>query len=84
MNEEEIRALLVAGVSDCEIELQTQGNKISLVLVSEQFSGLNRVRRQQLVYKLLDQKISSGEIHAVTMRCLTPAERNNVLYVTGD
>jgi acid stress-induced BolA-like protein IbaG/YrbA len=79
MNEEEIRALLVAGVSDCEIELQTQGNKISLVLVSEQFSGLNRVRRQQLVYKLLDQKISSGEIHAVTMRCLTPAERNNVL-----
>lgn len=79
MNEEEIRALLVAGVSDCEIELQTQGNKISLVLVSEHFSGLNRVRRQQLVYKLLDQKISSGEIHAVTMRCLTPAERNNVL-----
>ena len=79
MNEEEIRALLVAGVSDCEIELQTQGNKISLVLVSEQFSGLNRVRRQQLVYKLLDRKISSGEIHAVTMRCLTPAERNNVL-----
>ncbi len=78
MNEAEIRALLVAGLSGCEIELQAEGNKVSLVLVSEQFSGLNRVKRQQLVYKLLDQKISSGEIHAVTMRCLTPAERNNV------
>jgi len=65
-------------LSGCEIELQAEGNKVSLVLVSEQFSGLNRVKRQQLVYKLLDQKISSGEIHAVTMRCLTPAERNNV------
>ncbi len=78
MNEVEIRALLVAGLSGSEIELQAEGNKVSLVLVSEQFSGLNRVKRQQLVYKLLDQKISSGEIHAVTMRCLTPAERNNV------
>ena len=78
MNEAEIRALLVAGLSGCEIELQAEGNKVSLMLVSEQFSGLNRVKRQQLVYKLLDQKISSGEIHAVTMRCLTPAERNNV------
>ena len=77
MNELEIRALLVAGLSGSEIELQAEGNKVSLVLVSEQFSGLNRVKRQQLVYKLLDQKISSGEIHAVTMRCLTPAERNN-------
>ena len=76
MNEVEIRALLVAGLSGSEIELQAEGNKVSLVLVSEQFSGLNRVKRQQLVYKLLDQKISSGEIHAVTMRCLTPAERN--------
>ena len=78
MNEAEIRALLVAGLSGSEIELQAEGNKVSLVLVSEQFSGLNRVKRQQLVYRLLDQKISSGEIHAVTMRCLTPAERNNV------
>jgi acid stress-induced BolA-like protein IbaG/YrbA len=78
MNEKEIRALLIAGLRDSEIELQAEGNKISLVLVTEQFSGLSRVKRQQLVYKLLDQKISSGEIHAVTMRCLTPAERNNV------
>jgi len=79
MNEEEIRGLLFAGLSAAEIELQAEGNKVSLMLVSEQFSGLNRVKRQQLVYKLLDQKISSGEIHAVTMRCLTPAERNNVV-----
>jgi acid stress-induced BolA-like protein IbaG/YrbA len=78
MNQKEIRTLLIAGLRDSEIELQAEGNKISLVLVTEQFSGLSRVKRQQLVYKLLDQKISSGEIHAVTMRCLTPAERNNV------
>jgi acid stress-induced BolA-like protein IbaG/YrbA len=77
MNEDELRATLSAGLSADEIQMQAQGNKITLVLVSETFDGLSRVKRQQLVYKLLDEKISSGEIHAVSMRCLTPIERNN-------
>ncbi|MFT4631668.1 MAG: acid stress-induced BolA-like protein IbaG/YrbA [Candidatus Pseudothioglobus sp.] len=77
MNEEELRATLSAGLGADEIQMQAQGNKVTLVLVSETFDGLSRVKRQQLVYKLLDEKISSGEIHAVSMRCLTPIERNN-------
>lgn len=77
MNENELRATLSAGLGATEIQIQAQGNKVTLVLVSEAFEGLNRVKRQQLVYKLLDGKISSGEIHAVSMRCLTPIERNN-------
>jgi acid stress-induced BolA-like protein IbaG/YrbA len=77
MDEDELRATLSAGLGASEIQMQAQGNKVSLVLVSEAFEGLNRVKRQQLVYKLLDEKIGSGEIHAVSMRCLTPIERNN-------
>jgi len=77
VNENELRATLSAGLGATEIQIQAQGNKVTLVLVSEAFEGLNRVKRQQLVYKLLDGKISSGEIHAVSMRCLTPIERNN-------
>jgi acid stress-induced BolA-like protein IbaG/YrbA len=45
-------------------------------LVSEAFSGLSRVKRQQLVYSFLNEKINSGEIHAVSMKCLTPEENN--------
>jgi acid stress-induced BolA-like protein IbaG/YrbA len=77
MNEDELRATLSEALGASEIQMQAQGNKVTLVLVSEAFDGLNRVKRQQLVYKLLDEKISSGEIHAVSMRCLTPIERNN-------
>ncbi|MDP4598992.1 MAG: BolA/IbaG family iron-sulfur metabolism protein [Pseudomonadales bacterium] len=81
MNEVKLRELLATGLAAgsraCEVELEANGNKVMVVLVSEVFAGLSRVKRQQLVYKLLDPQISSGEIHAVSMRCLTPAEKND-------
>lgn len=43
------------------------------VLVSERFEGLSRVKRQQLVYGLLAEEMGP-EIHAFSMRTLTPAE----------
>ncbi|MBD3649303.1 MAG: BolA/IbaG family iron-sulfur metabolism protein, partial [Pseudomonadales bacterium] len=44
--------------------------------VSEGFEGLNRVKRKQIVYALLKGRIESGEVHAVTMKTLTPGEDN--------
>jgi len=43
------------------------------VLVSERFEGLSRVKRQQLVYGLLADEMGP-EIHAFSMRTLTPSE----------
>ena len=43
-------------------------------IVSPLFEGLSRVKRQQLVYGLLNDKIASGEIHAVTMVTRSPLE----------
>ena len=74
MNEVELKEILEKGLGDCEIEMVVEGNKIGLRLVAAVFTDLNRVKRQQLVYKLLNEKISSGEIHAVSMSCLTPEE----------
>ncbi len=75
MDQTEIRALLEAGLPDCDIEMMAEGNKIGLRLTGDVFDGMNRVKRQQLVYGLLNDKISSGEIHAVSMDCKTVAER---------
>jgi acid stress-induced BolA-like protein IbaG/YrbA len=74
MDQAEIQSLLAAGLPDCEIELMAEGNKIGLRLTGNVFEGMNRVKRQQLVYGLLNEKIASGEIHAVSMVCKTPAE----------
>ncbi len=43
------------------------------VLVSDRFEGLSRVKRQQLVYGLLDG-LMGPEIHALSMQTLTPSE----------
>jgi BolA protein len=43
------------------------------VLVSDRFEGLSRVKRQQLVYGLLAEEMGP-EIHALSMRTLTPDE----------
>ena len=74
MDESEIREILESGLGDCEIQLQAEGNKLMLLVTAAAFDGLNRVKRQQHVYKLLGDKIESGEIHAVSMKCQTPEE----------
>jgi stress-induced morphogen len=45
-----------------------------LLLVSEKFRGLNRVARQRLVYSLLQEEMSPGRVHALSLRLLAPEE----------
>jgi acid stress-induced BolA-like protein IbaG/YrbA len=49
---------------------------MEIIVVSTAFEGLARVRKQQLVYGAIAQLISAGALHAVTIRALTPAERD--------
>ncbi len=59
-----------------EIKVEEFGNKYQLRVVAEHFSGLNPVKRQQSIYRVLQTYISSGEIHAVSMKLLSPAEQD--------
>ena len=44
------------------------------VVVSEQFAGLNSVKRHQKVYATLGDKMKNDEVHALSMKTYTPAE----------
>jgi len=44
-----------------------------LVIVSQNFDGLSRVQRHQLVYKAADEALKKG-IHALAMQCFTELE----------
>ncbi len=69
-----IEAILKKNISNCVVKMKADGNKLDLLLVSEDFAGLKRVQRQQRVYRLLDDRIKSGEIHAISMKVMTPEE----------
>jgi|TARA_B100001964_G_scaffold237555_1_gene301340 acid stress-induced BolA-like protein IbaG/YrbA len=74
VNLDDIREVLDTAFPGGKIELEADGDRLMLALVSDKFEGLNRVKRQQLVYSLLKDMISSGVVHAITMRTITPQE----------
>ena len=71
----QIQQLLNSQLPGCEILVQGDGGKFQVMAVGDVFSGLNQVKRQQKIYQILNPHISSGAIHAVSMRLLTPQER---------
>lgn len=74
LSPDQVRAEIQAGFPDAQVEVEGAGGKYSVVMVAAAFEGLNAVKRQQSVYKLLNAHLASGAMHAVTMHLQTPAE----------
>lgn len=58
-----------------EVNATGDGYHFQLTVISEAFTGLRTVQRQQKVYAAVNDWIANGELHALTMKTLTPAER---------
>ncbi len=70
--EHDIRASL-----DCQhLEVEGDGAHFQAVIVSAAFEGKSRVQRHQIVYGTLGARMRE-EIHALSMRTLTPGEWTN-------
>ena len=54
-------------------QVMGDGQHFEAIIVSATFEGKNRVQRHQLVYSALGDRMRQ-EIHALSMRTLTPAE----------
>jgi len=55
------------------VEVIGDGQHFQALIVSADFAGKNRVQRHQLVYAALGERMRE-EIHALSMRTLTPEE----------
>lgn len=71
---EQVRQWIVAGLDCDHAEVIGDGQHFQAVIVSREFAGLNRVQRQQRVNAVLKARFDSGELHALSMRTLTPDE----------
>ena len=75
MNASEIQQLLSAAITDADhIAVEGDGGKFNVTVVHSSFETMRPVAKQQFVYGPLQTHISSGAIHAVSMRTLTPEE----------
>ena len=74
MTADDVKALLAATLTNADISVNGEGAKFEITIISDDFEGKRPVPRQQMVYAVLNEQISSGEIHAVTMSLKTIAE----------
>lgn len=69
----DVRAYLAAGL-DCEhLEVEGDGRHFFATIVCRAFEGRSRVARHQQVYAVLGDRMRE-QIHALSMKTLTPAE----------
>ena len=74
LDPKQIESWIAAGLACEHLAVAGDGQHFEAVIVSAEFAGLNRVKRQQRVYALLRSRLDSGELHALSMRTLTPEE----------
>ncbi len=74
MNADDLIAFLQTHYPDAFIQAANQGTKFDVRVVDESFAGKRSVQRQQAVYALVNDKIASGDIHALNIQALTPSE----------
>jgi len=71
----QITTLLDAELAECQVTVDGGDGKYLVTVVGDVFEGLNAVKRQQAIYKILNEHIQSGAIHAVTMNLMTANEK---------
>ena len=70
---DELRGYIAAGLPCERVEVAGDGRHFEALIVSTAFEGLTRVRRHQRVYAALGDRMDA-QIHALSMKTLTPAE----------
>ena len=70
---EDVKRYIASGLACERLEVAGDVHHFEALIVSSLFEGKRPVQRHQLVYKALGDRMRE-EIHALSMRTLTPAE----------
>lgn len=75
MEIEAVEQLIRRGIPGAEVQVSGDGSHFDAVVVSEVFGGLSPIKKQRLVMDTVKAQIASGELHALSIKTLTPAQR---------
>jgi acid stress-induced BolA-like protein IbaG/YrbA len=74
ISNEELERRLIESDEVEFVEVSGDGYHYQLTIVSNAFQGKSKVARQQWVYAKLKDYITSGSLHALSMKTLTKEE----------
>ena len=70
---EQVRDYIAGGLNCQHLEVEGDGQHFFATIVSDAFAGKRLIARHQLVYAALGERMRE-EIHALSMKTLTPDE----------
>jgi len=70
----EVEQLVQQGLPEAKVLVEGEGCDLLITVVSEQFTELTLVKKQQLVMATLKEPLASGKLHAVSVKAYTPEE----------
>jgi acid stress-induced BolA-like protein IbaG/YrbA len=74
MTPSELQSIISAGLACDHIEVAGDGRHWEAVIVSSEFEGKRPIQRHQRVYATLGARMHTDEVHALSMKTLTPGE----------
>jgi acid stress-induced BolA-like protein IbaG/YrbA len=69
----DVERFIAAGLACEHVAVEGDGRHFFATIVSGEFEGASRIARHQCVYRALGDRMRE-QIHALSMRTLTPAE----------
>lgn len=67
MNKQELTELLQTTFPQADITISGENCSLTVQVIDDSFIGQSRVKRQQMVSRVLADKIKSGQIHALSI-----------------
>lgn len=74
MENDEIKQMLIEALAPQEVQVSGDGSHFQVIVVSEQFAEMSRVKKQQTVYAPLTEFLADNRIHALSIKTYTPSE----------
>jgi len=74
ISNEAVAELILKTMPDAKVEITGDGYKYQANIISADFTGLNTLKRHQMVYAAVESAISSGALHALTIVATAPEE----------
>ena len=66
--------LVEKALPGAKAEITGDGSKFEARIISDEFAEKSTINRHKMIYKVLDEHIRSGAIHALTIKAYTPEE----------
>jgi len=70
---EDIKKMIEEGIPGAAATVTGDGYKYEAHVVSDKFEGLSTMKQHQMVYATVNEHITSGALHALSIKTETPA-----------